>query len=695
MAVVGWFGLKKRSAGEEQKALNRKLRELFAASGLPMLSKASVETFRIHVEDATVHPSPREAFERLIHTCLLKMDFFSLGRKAVVSGRPLIDVGSLGVSLGNAAAEDEEEDLDEDARSYWAGGYGEPERLERFVRGNYWEIGWKKDEDSKGARDSWSRFARVQVGDKFAIKSGAGGQVQVFYVGKVTSVDHDSGRVELQREPNARLFKGGAPRGSGAGSWSDTLVPITRDDVVELIFGDDPGQSRANAWTGPKNLILYGPPGTGKTYRISNDIQPKFTRSVGGKHLDLDVIAELSWFETVAAALADVGGESTPTSLRSHPLLKAKYQAKAYNTPVLRKLWVILQTHAVEASTTVNQTNRSGRLVFDKRADGTWFFPGGVPEDIAELAESLRPKPAETSEDYVFATFHQSYAYEDFIEGIRPQTLEDSDGNPSLSYELEDGLFLRAANAAIRIAGFDGTIDDLCKADRETRAKLFENAPPYGVFIDEINRGNVSRIFGELITLLEEDKRLGADNEVIVTLPYSRRRFGVPANLCLIGTMNTADRSVEALDTALRRRFAFDECAPDPTVLEDAEVDGVKLQPLLRAMNARIELLLDRDHLIGHAYFMPVKDEPTLEKLQEVFAQNILPLLSEYFYADLGRVGLVLGKPFVKTVSSRTTLASFDHEGADQLADRRTYRLTPASELSNTDFQSVYKTAER
>lgn len=170
-----------------------------------------------------------------------------------------------------------------------------------------------------------------------------------------------------------------------------------------------------------------------------------------------------------------------------------------------------------------------------------------------------------------------------------------------------------------------------------------KNVKPYVLIIDEINRGNVSQIFGELITLIEEGKRLGNSEELEVILPYSKDKFSVPPNLYIIGTMNTADRSVEALDTALRRRFCFEEMLPKPDLLTDKNIGVVNLKELLTTINKRIEVLLDRDHTIGHSYFINLETE---QDLRNAFKNNIIPLLQEYFYGDYEKIGLILGIGF-------------------------------------------------
>lgn len=204
------------------------------------------------------------------------------------------------------------------------------------------------------------------------------------------------------------------------------------------------------------------------------------------------------------------------------------------------------------------------------------------------------------------------------------------------------------------------------------------SAKKFVLIIDEINRGNVSQIFGELITLFETDKRLGRDEALEVTLPYSKEKFGVPANLYIIGTMNTADRSVEALDTALRRRFSFTEMPPNYD-LEELKYDfaETKGKEILKTINQRIEKLLDRDHLIGHSYLMVKKDEKAEDKLMDAFYRNIIPLLQEYFYGDYAKIGAVLGKGFIdkKADADKIEFADFDYFEAADFADKVIYEI--------------------
>lgn len=165
---------------------------------------------------------------------------------------------------------------------------------------------------------------------------------------------------------------------------------------------------------------------------------------------------------------------------------------------------------------------------------------------------------------------------------------------------------------------------------------------PHVLIIDEINRGNISRIFGELITLIEPSKRAGATEALSVTLPYSKKHFSVPSNVYLIGTMNTADRSLAGLDIALRRRFTFKEMPPRPDLLDGINIGGVNIRELLRMMNERIEVLLDRDHCLGHAYFISLVNNDSIDNLAIIFRQQILPLLQEYFFEDWARIRWVL-----------------------------------------------------
>lgn len=192
---------------------------------------------------------------------------------------------------------------------------------------------------------------------------------------------------------------------------------------------------------------------------------------------------------------------------------------------------------------------------------------------------------------------------------------------------------------------YPGIIEKLKTYDSSEKEKELKN---YVLIIDEINRGNISEILGELITLIEENKRADQEESLEVILPYSNEPFSVPPNLYIIGTMNTADRSVEALDTALRRRFDFLEIPPHYDLDElNYEFAGSTGAEILATINKRLELLLDRDHLIGHSYFLLDENEDPEEKLLRSFYGNIIPLLQEYFYGDYAKIGAILGKGFI------------------------------------------------
>ncbi|EKT3928765.1 AAA family ATPase, partial [Campylobacter jejuni] len=366
-------------------------------------------------------------------------------------------------------------------------------------------------------------------------------------------------------------------------------------------------------------------------------------------------------------------------------------------------------------------------------------------EILGENLENRDEKKAKFDEyvkngQIVFTTFHQSYGYEEFVEGIKPR-IDSKENSKEVEYEIKDGIFkelckkaldnykvslltqeefvksedlenkieifldelvdqqkfiekiqsggfkLEEYNEKYRIITDDTNANlylnlEIFKTLLENKDKIIngrsikqilnnkhrrqidsyyfqlvklfkereqdykvDNNPsekpelkPYIIIIDEINRGNVSKIFGELITLIEPSKRIGEKEELKVTLPYSGEKFGVPKNVYIIGTMNTADRSITSLDTALRRRFEFIEMMPDVSKLS-MDCEGINLQELLKAINTRIEYLLDREKTIGHAFFVSVEN---LEDLKKVFQNKIIPLLQEYFYNDYALINAVL-----------------------------------------------------
>lgn len=494
----------------------------------------------------------------------------------------------------------------------------------------------------------------------------------------------------------------------------------------------------------PLNQILYGPPGTGKTHKLLNEYYSHFevhNKTVSKKEFEFEIINKLSWWQVFALVLLENKSATVP-ELKKHRFVDYKLQVS--NTKSLSQtVWGQLSAHTIKDSVIVQYDRRTEPLIFNKSAGSVWEIVDDKKELIDELLElSQKIKDYKevniTSKNYKFITFHQSFSYEDFIEGIKPMLDKElSDESSEVSYVVEKGIFYECCNDAAKLAGFLSLKDSIENYSKEDRAAKFENAPPYGLFIDEINRGNISQIFGELITVIEDTKRLGKD-EVIVELPYSKSKFGVPPNLYIIGTMNTADRSVESLDTALRRRFCFEEMLPRVELLSPSalyckllwdykDVDwkdsefmvkendlfgllgvsqelknkretiwkqmksdkiinkgdyfkefiftGVNLENLLKTINDRIEILLDRDHTIGHSYFIGIN---SFKDLKLVFQNNIVPLLQEYFFGDYEKIALILGEGFVECIEANENnlkFAKWSSKNLEAPEIKRSFRL--------------------
>lgn len=450
----------------------------------------------------------------------------------------------------------------------------------------------------------------------------------------------------------------------------------------------------------PVNQIFYGPPGTGKTHHWRTHLQPKYeaqaSNVTSGEWLE-EQLENSSWWETVALALADQVSKHSGTTVNDliiHPYFRAKarVQGKADSPHLRATCWAALQNHTIIESETVNVAieKRQSPFIFDKQHGGRWVLTGewdeageGLKAQLKKLQEGPRGQDTRIKR-HLTVTFHQSYSYEDFVEGIRPQTTDEG----GISYEVRDGLFKSFCNRA--------------RQDPKQR---------YALFIDEINRGNISRIFGELITLIEADKRAWWDSEgqlvdgIEITLPYSGERFGVPKNLDIYATMNTADRSIALMDAALRRRFRFIELMPEPKQITGNQGDGyipdgegglLSLRDLLNAINLRLRYLLHRDQTFGHAYFMEVKD---IDSLRHTMVYDIIPMLAEYFYDDWQQIRRVLADDTAPAEHQIITRKILDpgqlFAGAEvDLPEKPDFRVKQPGDITPDALRKIYDSLE-
>jgi hypothetical protein len=450
------------------------------------------------------------------------------------------------------------------------------------------------------------------------------------------------------------------------GAYVVTQGILETDDLASVMFVLDR----------TRNVILYGPPGTGKTYiakKVAEAlVEPQTRQPLSRAAAIRAVIEEMSWYEILALSMYVVnpGGSWAVSEIANQPIVNARTRLVSMKRP-RDVIWTRLQEHTSPESSQVNVSARREPYLFDKDDQSCWTLTETgrryVEENLAEEVEALgsSEKAQHRLSDFVmWATFHQSYAYEDFVEGLRPVPSDEMPGD--VAYEIVPGVFRRICSRA------DGDPDN-----------------KYVLVIDEINRGNIAKILGELITLLEDDKREGEMNALDVTLPYSGDTFSVPANLYIVGTMNTTDRSIALLDVALRRRFAFVELMPRPELLDGAMVESseavVPLERLLRSLNQGIRRYLDRDHQIGHSYFLEVAQASKGEQvdvLEFVWNNKIVPLLEEYFYSQRDRLAELLA-PFRTDVEPDLEAAQetgFDFEIGRQTGDDLVIALAKLAE---------------
>lgn len=459
---------------------------------------------------------------------------------------------------------------------------------------------------------------------------------------------------------------------------NDNLKAGQVDIVVKTETTRTPNDTAIIKIDPPRNQIYYGPPGTGKTFFLQQEMKKYTSESVVSDATWIDnQLNELTWMGVIALVLIDLSYKATVQEIVDHSWYQRKslLNGRGDNSGLKNNAWYYLQKYSIAESKTLNIKDRFEPGIFDKldKMQGKrveWILVHSQLAEIEDIVKIYNKIKSDTQQSepvrrYATATFHQSYGYEEFIEGICVETDEDKKTN----YFNKPGVFKALCN--------------LARLDPQHR---------YAMFIDEINRGNISKIFGELISLIEVDKRAGMENELSVQLSYSRKPFSVPANVDIIGAMNTADRSLALMDTALRRRFDFIEMMPNIGLLSGVKIKGIDLEPLLEKLNLRIEALYDREHTLGHAFLMPVKAvaddrELAFSELQVVFQKKIVPLLQEYFFDDWGKIRLVLAdnqKPqhlqFIDEIETDHA-ALFGEEYADTLHHSAIKRY----QLKNTD----------
>ena len=574
---------------------------------------------------------------------------------------------------------------------FWYG--SEPEnQLPRFQEDGIWENGF----DDKYL----DKVKSVQVGSQIAAKTSYtrkkdGKTISVLEVHGIGTVTANKGDGKILKVDWKKDFKPFTIDGRGA--YRSTISKVNHPENIDLIFGNKKkNENDALAFDEKDiqsefalNQILFGPPGTGKTYNTINkavaivdNLKESALKGYYEERSDLKERFDELLIDDWENPNGQIGFVTFHQSMSYEDFIEGikpglnDEQNVIYDIEpgVFKMMTSIARDNWLDANKGTKE-----QLSFEEAF--TKF-----KEEWQENQEMKFPLKREGSE-YTILGFTKS--------SIKFKKASGGTGHTLSISTLRDYFYKRREVRQTGVGIYYPAILDKLKSYQPSLI-VEKEEKNYVLIIDEINRGNVSQIFGELITLIEEDKRLGKAEALEVTLPYSKEKFGVPPNLHIIGTMNTADRSVEALDAALRRRFNFEEMPPRPLLIEtDGKLkeqkgilDTVDLPLVLNTINKRIEKLLDKDHQIGHSYFMSVTK---LSELKEAFQNKIIPLLQEYFFGDYGKIGLVVGKGFFKPVESvqENFFAEFNDYDSSEFAERTIYKIRDIAEMTEDDFKTA------
>jgi 5-methylcytosine-specific restriction protein B len=499
--------------------------------------------------------------------------------------------------------------------SYWDS-YDPKDQTDRFVKEKIWQNGY---EDRFIAE-----VKNIPINSRIAIKASFlknnKSVLRIKAIGTVVENLNDGNNVKVDWDEDFKPFDT-----DFSGGYLKSLHELTKLDHIQKVFFFDSFIKQVETEAKslepmkfPLNLILYGPPGTGKTYSVKEKavrvIEPDYQGDIDTKFKELKEAGQIEFvtFHQAFAYEEFIEGLSAET-IGGQVSYKIKYG--------------VFKTMAIKANANFLKAKieKNNSIYLD--------FEETFEEFIAPLYEN--------EDSRIRVEMIKGFFY---ITKIDEDTIHFEKQNGTSLHNLSKGI-LKSIYENKRVYRKDGLgvyyypLVEKLRTISNSKPQKQEKLKNYVLIIDEINRANISKVFGELITLLEPSKRLGADDEHTVKLPYSQETFGVPQNLYLIGTMNTADRSIALLDIALRRRFEFEEMMPDIEKLKDKKIGEIELDKLLEKINQRIEFLLDRDHTIGHAYFLNISD---LEGLAKAFLNKIIPLLQEYFYDNWEKISLVL-----------------------------------------------------